>query len=164
MCFSSSHQTKISEYWMNEAINQDSAGVGAHWSSASLHRAFQAVLFQRQWACKTDGLSHAPWIHPHQHSPALSCATACCVAAGAGNCVCSCNCWRGQRRLRPLLLTWGLIIHDCTCSLGLCSIRVDANVQVLVLSLRDLLLLPSWLCYLCTCSHLCGWHNCPWGR
>lgn len=104
-------------------------------SATSLRGDIPAVRFQRRWACKTDGLSHAHWIHSHQPSLALSCVAACCATPGE-NRVCSCKRWRGQRRPRPRPLTWGLIFPGCTCSPGFFSFKVYANVHVFVLSLR----------------------------
>lgn len=157
---------------MNKGLTQDGAGGGAHWtpapagkSSTSLRGDILAVMFPRRWACKTDGLSHAHWIHSHPHLLALSCGAQHCMKP-VENRVCSCKCWRGQRWSRPRRLTWGLIFPDYTSSLGLCSFSVYAKVHMFVLSLCGwLAATPAPLLhYLRTCSYSCGWRDCPWGR
>lgn len=102
------------------------------------------------WACRTDGLSHAHWIHSHKHFLPLSCMTACCLKAKE-KLVCGCTFWRVQWWPHPQQVTWGLFFLDCTCSLGLCIFKDYAQVCVFGATTASFLL---------HCCHPCSPFGC----
>lgn len=114
------------------------------------------------WGCETDGLSHAHWIHPHKHLLPLSSMTARRVTAAEKR-VCGSKFWP-----RPHRLTWGVILLTAHVLLAralseIMQTRTSSAVrQRCSASMAGLLplLLPSWLPYLCSYSHLWGSRRC----